>query len=998
MMRIRRRWWWFGIPALFLASSWLLFARLQQWNYQGNLRLAQQEIANGQLGQAQKRLAAMAARSGAPGRAADYWLGVCEALTDRPIDALRAFSRLPEEYPFDPVGAYHEAKANLTQGKLHAAEKRLARTLAGGGLGLKPIRELLSHIYEIEVRFDDVKALQRAGLAEAKDPVRILKYLNNLDWDRLPYDGLFGTLEKAGELAPDDDRVWLGKARLAIEAGRWEEAREWLERCRKAGLADGPVWKAWIKLALGSGHPDEAVAAVRQLEPQELELAERFALRAWLHRQQGNRQGEASVLEQWLKLEPAATIALERLAELDQQGGQLRRGSDFRHRKAEVENSLAAYRDHLRRDMPLRTAPERRELARFAELAGRHHEARALLIWALQGDPGDRAARELLDGLDQSNKERQSALAADIEPWPEIVPIRRVANAQPGMADVGTVAFTDDAESVGLRFVYDNAETSIHQLPEPFGGGLGLLDYDGDGWLDVYCVQGGPFTPSSRQDASSSLTGDRLFHNRGDGTFEDVTVASGIARFPRDHGHGVAVGDVDGDGRPDVFVTRWRSYALYRNRGDGTFDDITDACGLGGRRDWPTSAAFADFDGDGDLDLYVCHYAAWDIDNPRICRDPNTKAYLNCNPLVAEALPDHLYRNDGGRFVDVTTEAGIVDRDGRGLGVVAADFDGDGRIDLFVANDSTANFLFRNQGRMRFEEVGHDAGVAGNASGAYQAGMGVAAGDLDGDGLLDVAVTNFYGESIAFYRNLGSGVFCDASLQAGLTVATKRLLGFGVSFLDVNNDGLLDLVSANGHVNDLRPNYPYRMPAQLLLGGKEGRLTDVSEQAGAPWKTPRMGRGLAVGDLDNDGRDDVLILSHNQPLAYLHNRTQGGRFLTLCLKGRKANCEAIGAKVSIVSGGRRQVAQRIGGGSYQSASSSRLHFGLGNADTVESIEVIWPSGHIDRYSGLRANAGYLLREDERKPSPLPGFPRVAPLPRARPGDHETLGKSSSAAK
>ena len=280
-------------------------------------------------------------------------------------------------------------------------------------------------------------------------------------------------------------------------------------------------------------------------------------------------------------------------------------------------------------------------------------------------------------------------------------------------------------------------------------------------------------------------------------------------------------------------------------------------------RDWPTSAALADLDGDGDLDLYVCHYAAWDIDNPRLCRNPANNAYINCSPLDSAALPDHLFRNDGGRFVDVTAEAGIVDRDGRGLGVVAADLDDDGRVDLFVANDSSANFLFRNIGGMRFEEVGHSAGVAGNASGAYQAGMGVAAGDLDGDGLVDLAVTNFYGESTTFYRNLGGGNFTDATASVGLAVASRRLLGFGVAIFDADNDGRLDLASANGHVNDLRPNYPYQMPAQLLVGGIDGRLTDASDRAGEPWTVPGLAAALAVGDLDNDGRLDVLILSHN---------------------------------------------------------------------------------------------------------------------------------------
>src|SRR5262249_36080464 len=299
---------------------------------------------------------------------------------------------------------------------------------------------------------------------------------------------------------------------------------------------------------------------------------------------------------------------------------------------------------------------------------------------------------------------------------------------------------------------------------------------------------------------------------------------------------------------------------------------------------------------------------------------------------------------------DITAESGIVDRDGRGLGVVAADLDGDGRIDLFVANDSSANFLFRNLGGMRFEEVGHQAGVAANASGAYQSGMGVAAVGLDGDGLIDLAVTNFYGESTTFFRSLSGGVFTDATAAVGLAVASRRLLGFGVALLDANNDGHLDLASANGHVNDLRPNYPYRMPAQLLIGGADGRLTDVTDRAGAPWRVPRMGRGLAGGDLDNDGRQDVLIQAHDRPLAHLHNRTEGGRSLPLRLDGRAPNRDAVVARVTVVAGGRRQVAWRTGGGSFQSASDPRLHFGLGDARRADAIEVTWPSGRVDRHA------------------------------------------------
>jgi tetratricopeptide (TPR) repeat protein len=972
---LRRR--WLGVSVALLGLGWALFTRLSAWNDRGQLRLAQQEIARGQLGAAHRRLVVLAARPSALGGSAAYWLGICEELSGRPDAALRAFAQLPDGYAFDPVGAYHEAKAHLSQGRLSVAERRLEQTLARGGLSLDKIRDLLSEVYRIEVRFDDAKILVRASLADAKDPIGVLKVLRNFELDRLPYEGLQGALEKAGQMAPEDDRVWLGKGRLAIEAGRWDEARQWLSRCRRR-RADAPVWRAWIALARGSGRPEEALEAARQLSSGQLEVREQLELQAWLYQQSGDALAESAMLDQCLQLEPADTKALERLSELAHRAGQSDRVADLRRRKADVERALEAYRLLLRRSDPPRGAAERLQLARWADAAGRRVEARVLYAWSLAADADQPSVQEAIARLDRMNTERQSERTPQDERWrlaPSVAPPPAAAQrAEP----VGRLSFTDDAEAAGLHFVYDNPETLLHQLPEPFGGGLALLDYDGDGWLDVYCVQGGPFVPASRLESPSTSSGDRLFHNCGDGHFADVTDASGISRFPRGHGHGVAVGDVDGDGHPDLFVTRWRSYALYRNKADGTFEDITAAWGLGGRRDWPTSAALADFDGDGDLDLYVCHYAAWDFDNPRLCRNAANNAYLNCNPLDAEALPDHLFRNDSGRFVDVTTEAGIIDRDGRGLGVIAADLDGDGRADLFVANDSSANYLFRNTGKMRFEEVGHAAGVAGNASGAYQAGMGVASGDLDGDGLIDLVVTNFYGESTTFYRNLGATIFTDATASVGLAVATRRLLGWGVALFDGDNNGRLDLATANGHVNDLRPNYPYKMPAQLLVSGVDGRLTDYSGQTGAPWNVPRMGRGLAVGDLDNDGRLDVLILSHNQPLAYLHNRTEGGRFLTLRLAGCPSNRDAVGAKVVVVVGGRRIVAQRAAGGSYQSASDSRLHFGLGRTGRIDTVEISWPSGNTDRHHGLAADTGYLLHEGDDKLTPLPGFPKSAP--------------------
>jgi hypothetical protein len=340
-------------------------------------------------------------------------------------------------------------------------------------------------------------------------------------------------------------------------------------------------------------------------------------------------------------------------------------------------------------------------------------------------------------------------------------------------------------------------------------------------------------------------------------------------------------------------------------------------------------------------------------------------------PRLFPAEPDHLFRNDGGRFVDVTEGAGIVDRDGRGLGVVAADVDDDGRVDLFVANDTTANYLFRNRGGLTFDEVGVEAGVASNADGAYQAGMGVAAGDLDGDGRTDLCVTNFYGESTTFYQGLGGGAFADRTAAIGLAVPTRYLLGFGIALIDVDDDGRLDLATANGHVIDERPDAALEMPCQLLVHGPDGRLADVSRLAGPAWSVPRLGRALAAGDLDGDGLTDLLVVAQRSPVAYFRNRTRGGRSLALQLEGTRSNRDAVGATVTVRVGGRALRAWRTGGGSFQSASDPRLHFGLGDAARADAVEVRWPSGRLDRFAGLDAGRAYRLREGDAAAVRLP---------------------------
>jgi hypothetical protein len=717
---------------------------------------------------------------------------------------------------------------------------------------------------------------------------------------------------------------------------------------------------------------DAARLALGHLSIREYGAAQIRLLRPWFAARQGDVTAERRALEQAVALDSRDPASLTRLAELTYQGGDVEAAARLRRRKAEVDADRERY---FRLYKQNRFSDRLVELAELAERLGRRFEARGFWDLVAREDPANRPARLALARLKPSDPQAgepsaslAQVLASELAPSPA----RDLTGSRPTAMPTDLIpTFVDRAREAGLEsFVLDNGASTIHQLPEMASGGLGLLDYDGDGWLDVFAVQGGPF----RSLPDLPALGDRLYRNCGGGAFEDVTEAAGIASLPRGHGYGVAVGDFDNDGHSDLFFTRWRSYALYRNRGNGTFEDATVPAGLGGDRDWPTSAAWADLDGDGDLDLYVCHYGNWDPEHPKLCKGPTGTHYVSCDPRAIEPLPDHVFRNDGGRFVDVTKEAGVLEHDGRGLGVVAADLDDDGRIDLFVANDTTANYLFHNLGGFRFEEIGAVAGVAANAEGGYQAGMGVACGDLDGDGRLDLAVTNFYLESTSFFQNLGQNVFADRTSAIGLGAPSRHRLGFGIAFLDANNDGRLDLMTANGHISDLRPLIPLAMTAQLFLGGDGGRLWDATGRAGSPFEQPHVSRGLAVGDLDNDGRLDALMAVQNEPMVDFSNCTDPrGHFVIFRLEGTRSNRDGVGARVTLTAGGRCHVAERMGGGSYASASDPRIHFGLGESAAVERVEVRWPSGRIDRFEHLAGDTGYHLREGDQEPKPLAGF-------------------------
>ena len=935
------------------------------WRYQTELARAGSEMAERRFSSARDRLARLSLRW--PGRdEVEYPLGTCEAELGHFNEALEAWGRVPVSSPISDRATLDRARVALAHGRLAVAEESLKPLLDRPGKVGEQANKLTDQVDLFTGRLSAIGRRIELRWRTSPDQSSLLRMHWMLDTQPFAVQAVRENLDRMGRESPEDDRVWLGRADLALRTGRLDEADSWLQKCEARRPGDLDVLKARLDWSLNADRLEEASRVAANLPAEKFSLGDLATLTARVAAVRGDADAERLALEQRVEIEPGDAAAWGRLADLASRAGLSELQAKAKRRKIEIDEAV----DRYRRLIGVISGPKVKDpgaLALAAEALGRRFEARAWWSLRAREAPGDREARAALDRLDHNLQAPENGRTLA-----EVVPllaglagksIKSVA-AEPVLV---VPTFRDDAEASGLRFVYDNDQTSLRRLPETMGGGIGLIDFDGDGLLDVYAVQGGHFPTKP----PSPEAGDRLFRNRGDGTFEDVTARSGIAAFPQNFGNGVSVGDYDNDGRPDLFVTRWRSYALYHNKGDGTFEDATQDAGLAGGRDWPTSSAFADLDNDGDLDLYVAHYLDWDPERSLPCPDTDRPGRnLYCVPRAFDARPDHLFRNDGGTFVDVSREAGITaaDTNGRGLGVLIADLDDDGLMDIFVANDMTANFLFRNQGGLKFEEVGEAAGVGSNSEGGYQAGMGIACGDLDGDGKPELAVTNFYGESTSLFKNLGQGLFADRTAAFGLSASSRYVLGFGAAFFDANNDGRPDLTTANGHVNDFRPATPYAMPAQLFLGSGGGRLTECSDRAGACWAVPRVGRGLAVGDLDNDGLLDVIILAQDGPLAFLHNRGPAGHFVTLTLEGDKSNRDGVGAWVRVTSAGRTQVAQRVGGGSFLSASDGRLHFGLGDGFVAPtpSIEVRWPSGQVDHHEALRADLAYRLIEGEPK--------------------------------
>ncbi len=514
--------------------------------------------------------------------------------------------------------------------------------------------------------------------------------------------------------------------------------------------------------------------------------------------------------------------------------------------------------------------------------------------------------------------------------------------------------FRDAAAETGLRFQHFNGATGKYYLPEIMGPGVALIDYDGDGDLDVYFVQGARLEPGRTAEAlfpppREHFPGNVLYRNEliptGQLRFVDVSSAAGVQH--EGYGMGVAVGDVDNDGRPDLYVTNFGSNRLYRNNG-GTFTDITRSANADDAR-WSASAAFFDYDRDGDLDLFVTNYVDFTLQGNVPCYQA-TGAPDYCNPKVYRPVPGRLLRNDGGRFTDVTSAAGINAAFGNGLGVTCADFDGDGWPDVFVANDGNENQLWMNQRNGAFRDMALLAGVAYNADGKTQAGMGVTAADFDFDGDEDVFLTHLTGETHTLYANDGKAGFTDVTLQFGLASTRFSATGFGAAWFDYDSDGFLDLFSANGGVtavNGLRGSrYPYQQRNQLFHNESNRRFRDVTDEAGPLFQEARIGRGAAFGDIDNDGDIDIVVANNSGPAQLLLNQLDApGRALVVRLEASDGKKSVLGARVGLLRRGKPTIWRRAHtDGSYLSANDSRVHFGLGtDFASIEGIVVYWPT-------------------------------------------------------
>jgi enediyne biosynthesis protein E4 len=517
-----------------------------------------------------------------------------------------------------------------------------------------------------------------------------------------------------------------------------------------------------------------------------------------------------------------------------------------------------------------------------------------------------------------------------------------------------------------ISWVHSSGRSAEMFLPETTGAGCAFFDYDNDGWMDIYLVNSGSCDFYNPNPPLSNA----LYRNNRDGTFTDVTKKAGVPGNA--YGMGVAAGDYDGDGFTDLYVSQYSRGILYHNNGDGTFTDVTEKAGVI-TSGWGTSAVWFDYDNDGRLDLFVCRFVDFDKAKNQFCGNLRTGERWYCIPRVYNPMPCWLFHNNGdGTFKDVSKESGIANSPAKAWGAVAADINNDGYVDLFVANDTVANFLFANRGKGKFEEIGLLSGVGFSSYGRARSGMGVDAADFDQDGWVDLFVANVDQEMFSLYHNNKDESFRDMAIPLGIGNATKLMSGWGLKFFDYNNDGLLDLLLCNGHPDDKIDgrvdNVKYLEPMLLFQNTGNG-LKNVSRESGPIFSQPLAARGMALGDFDNDGSVDVLVAINNgAPVLLRNNAGTKNRWLGLNLVGKKSNPDAIGARISYQAGDLKQTRVRVGGGSYLASHDPRIVLGLGQHEKLDWLEIKWPqpSGLVQRFTELPVNRYITITEGDSR--------------------------------
>jgi hypothetical protein len=525
------------------------------------------------------------------------------------------------------------------------------------------------------------------------------------------------------------------------------------------------------------------------------------------------------------------------------------------------------------------------------------------------------------------------------------------------------VTFRDVTQQAGIHFVHNNGAFGKKYLPETLGPGVAFIDYDNDGWPDIFLVNGMEWPGHASKHSTP-----KLYHNNHDGTFTDVTHKAGLDAEEM-FGMGVAVGDFDNDGYDDLFVTAYGQSHLFHNNGNGTFTDVTQKAGLGGVKEFSTGAAWVDYDKDGRLDLVVANYVQWSPETDLYCTlDGKSKSY--CTPESYKGTSVRLWHNRGdGTFEDVTKKAGLGDPTSKTLGIAVLDYDGDGWPDLLLSNDTQPNKLYRNNGNGTFTEKAVLAGVAFSEDGVARAGMGVDTADYDRSGHPSLLITNFANQMLSLYHNEGSGLFVDEAPQSEIGRASLLTLGFGCFFFDYDLDGWPDVFVANGHIDPdiqrVQANVKYAMPPHLFRNMGKGKFEEVTKSMGAAFSTPRVARGAAYADVYNDGRLDVLMATNGGPAVLFRNEATGGnanRSLRVKLIGTKSDRDGIGAIVRVTAAGETQTQMMRSGSSYLSASELVLTFGLAQREKAESVEILWPSGQVDRLKDVAAGETIVATE------------------------------------